>query len=178
MLLALAIGLGALTWGVLEGQKPAPFDWGSLESLGETLVGPFEYRFREQIVAGILVAAAVLFYVSWSRTGRETAIGAQVAQRLQKGQSVLGNAQLIAHQVFKKRWAKPDPLGLTIKGKFWGQGGKFLGTQFCLDGEDTARGIAAFGAQGNSPYVIPKAAVEAFVEQQKRQATVTTPVGE
>jgi hypothetical protein len=27
MLLALAIGLGALTWGVLEGQKPAPFDY-------------------------------------------------------------------------------------------------------------------------------------------------------
>ena len=47
MLLALAIGLGALTWGVLEGQKPAPFDWGNLERLGETLVGPFEYRFRE-----------------------------------------------------------------------------------------------------------------------------------
>lgn len=27
MLLALALGLGALTWGVLEGQKPAPFDY-------------------------------------------------------------------------------------------------------------------------------------------------------
>jgi hypothetical protein len=54
MLMALAIGLGALTWGVLGGQKPAPFDWGSLESLGETLVGPFEYRFREQIVGGVL----------------------------------------------------------------------------------------------------------------------------
>jgi hypothetical protein len=136
MLLALAIGLGALTWGVLGGQKPAPFDWGSLESLGETLVGPFEYHFREQIVGGVLVAAAVVFYVFWSRTGGETAIGAQVAQKLRRGQSVLGNAQLVDPQVFKKRWTKPDPLGLTIKGRFWGQGGKFLGAQFCLDGED------------------------------------------
>jgi hypothetical protein len=149
MFLALAIGLGALTWGVLEGQNPAPFDWGSLESLGETLVGPFEYRSREQIVGGVLVAAAVLFYVSWSRMGGEVAVGAQVAQKLQKGQSVLGNAQLVAPHVFRKRWTKPDPLGLTLKGRFWGQGGKFLGTQFCLDGEDVARGIAAFGAQGS-----------------------------
>lgn len=140
MLLALAIGLGALTWGVLEGQKPAPFDWDNLESLGETLVGPFEYRFREQIVGGVLVAA-VLFYVVWSRAGGEVAIGAQVAQKLQRGQSVLGNAQLVAPQVFKKRWTKPDPLGLTLKGRFWGRGGKFLGTQFCLDGEDVARGM-------------------------------------
>ncbi|MFB0536587.1 MAG: hypothetical protein ACETWR_16580 [Anaerolineae bacterium] len=43
MLLALAIGLGALTWGVLEGQKPAPFDWGSLESL---LVDPQVFKKR------------------------------------------------------------------------------------------------------------------------------------
>jgi type IV secretory pathway TraG/TraD family ATPase VirD4 len=149
MLLALAIGLGALTWGVLEGQKLAPLDWGNLESLGETLVGPFEYRFREQIVGAVLVAAAMLFYVSWSRTGGEVAIGAQVARKLQKGQDILGNAQLVDPQVFKKRWIKPDPLGLTLKGRFWGQGGKFLGTQFCLDGEDVARGIAAFGTQGS-----------------------------
>jgi hypothetical protein len=118
MLLALAIGLAALTWEVLEGQNPAPLDWGSLESL---LVDP---------------------------------------------------------QFFKKRRTQPDPLGLTVKGRFWGQGGKFLGTQFCLDGEDAPRGIAALGAQGNSPYVIPKAAVEAFPEQQERQATAATPVGE
>jgi hypothetical protein len=149
MLMALAIGLGALTWGVLAGQKPAPLDWGNLESLGQTLVGPFEYRFREQIVGGVLVAATVLFYVVWSRAGGEAAIGAQVAQKLQKGQSVLGNAQLVGLQVFKKRWTKPDPLGLTLRGRFWGRGGKFLGTQFCLDGEDVARGIAAFGAQGS-----------------------------
>ena len=81
MLLALALGLGALTWGVLEGQKPAPLDWGSLESLGETLVGPFEYRFREQIVGGILIAAAVLLYVSWSRTGREVVIAVPAGTR-------------------------------------------------------------------------------------------------
>jgi len=149
MLLALAIGLGALTWGVLEGQKPAPFAWGDLESLGQTLVGPFEYRFREQIVGAVLVAAAVLFYVFWSRTGGDVAVGAQVAQKLQRGQSILGNAQLVDPQVFKKRWTKPDPLGLALKGRFWGQGGKFLGTQFCLDGEDVARGIAAFGTQGS-----------------------------
>jgi hypothetical protein len=125
------------------------FDWGSLESLGQTLVGPFEYRFRERIVGGVLVAAVMLFYVSWSRTGGEVAVGAQVAQKLQRGQSILGSAQLVAPQVFKKRWAKPDHLGLTLKGRFWGRGGKFLGTQFCLDGEDVARGIAAFGAQGS-----------------------------
>jgi type IV secretory pathway TraG/TraD family ATPase VirD4 len=56
---------------------------------------------------------------------------------------------LVDLQVFKRRWTKPDPLGLTLKGRFWGRGGKFLGTQFCLDGEDVARGIAAFGAQGS-----------------------------
>ncbi|MDH4138589.1 MAG: hypothetical protein OEW09_17985, partial [Anaerolineae bacterium] len=81
MLLALAIGLGALTWGVLEGQKPASLDWGSLESLGETLIGPFEYRFREQIVEGVLVAAVVLLYVSWSRTGREVVIAVPAGTR-------------------------------------------------------------------------------------------------
>ncbi|TEU15531.1 MAG: hypothetical protein E3J21_12930 [Anaerolineales bacterium] len=149
MLLGLAIGLGVLIWGVLEGQKPAPSDWGNLESFGETLIGPFEYRSREQIVGAVLVAAAVLFYVFWSRTGGDVAVGAQIAQKLQRGQSILGSAQLVDPQAFKKRWTKPDPLGLTLKGRFWGRGGKFLGTQFCLDGEDVARGIAAFGAQGS-----------------------------
>ena len=42
-LMLLAIGLGALTWGVLEGQKLAPLDWGNLERL---LVDPQVFKKR------------------------------------------------------------------------------------------------------------------------------------
>jgi hypothetical protein len=44
-----------------------------------------------------------------------------------------------------ERWSEPDPWGWTLRGRFYGARGRFLGKRFCLGAEDLARGVVAFG---------------------------------
>jgi type IV secretory pathway TraG/TraD family ATPase VirD4 len=60
----------------------------------------------------------------------------------------LGSAHLCASATFR-RWTKPERFGWTVQGEFWGEKGRKLGSQLCLSGEDIARGVAVFGAQGS-----------------------------
>jgi type IV secretory pathway TraG/TraD family ATPase VirD4 len=153
ILFSLAIGLLALglAVGLFGLDKPAAAaSWGRLEDMADTLVGPHTFRKWEQITAGATLLALGLLYLVYSLAFEEKP-GEQTRRRLEQDKSqreALGSARLCNRRTFR-RWRKHDPWGWTLHGQFWGAKGQALGKHLSLSGEDIARGVAVFGAQGS-----------------------------
>ena len=63
----------------------------------------------------------------------------------------LGSSHFCSMREYR-RFRRPDPEGLILLGAFWGEGKRrldFGAGQFCLGGEDVARGILALGSPGS-----------------------------
>ncbi|MEO8391410.1 MAG: type IV secretory system conjugative DNA transfer family protein [Chloroflexota bacterium] len=63
----------------------------------------------------------------------------------------LGSSHFCSMREFR-RFRRPDPEGLNLLGAFWGESKRRLDFgvgQFCLGGEDVARGILALGSPGS-----------------------------
>lgn len=63
----------------------------------------------------------------------------------------LGSSHFCSMREYQ-RFRRPDPEGLILLGAFWGEGRRrldFGAGQFCLGGEDVARGILALGSPGS-----------------------------
>jgi hypothetical protein len=134
--------------GLTSTHKPIP--WGPVEDLAETMVGPTGFRRWEQIaLASYLVAGGLLYAVY--NIALSDKPGERTRRQLEQDAAqsrALGSAHLCGGPTFR-RWSKPDPLGWTLQGRFWGAGEKVLGRRFSLSGEDIARGVAVFGPQGS-----------------------------
>jgi hypothetical protein len=143
--------LGAgLAVGLTGVEHPAaPRTWGGFEDLAESLIGPPSFRGWETFTAAGLALALLLLYALYNTLFQEKP--GERPRRLLEGDEeqgkALGSAHLCRPGAFK-RWSKPEPQGWTLRGRFWGAGGRPLGSRFCLGGEDVARGVAVFGAQG------------------------------
>lgn len=143
------LGTG-LTIGLSGIPQPGdPQTWGDAEEIAASIVGPPAFRRREQFTVAGLVLAGVLFYAVYNLAFQEKP-GEHSRRQLERDEvqaKALGSAHLCQPGRFK-RWSKPDPQGWAIRGRFYGAGGRSLGSRFCLSGEDIARGVAVFGAQG------------------------------
>lgn len=76
-------------------------------------------------------------------------IDRQRSPKRQRGE--LGSSHLCTGREYR-RYRRPDDAGVTLLGAFWGEGGARLDAgrgQFCLSGEDAARGILALGGPGS-----------------------------
>ena len=153
VLFALAIGILSLSQAVgLAGvDKPAsPLLWGELEDLAGRVIGPAAFRRYELFTTlGLVLAsgllAAVYAVATQERPGERAR---RLLERDQAQSAILGSAHLCQAATFR-RWSMPDPYGWALQGSFWGAQGQRLGSQFCLSGEDIARGVAIFGPQGS-----------------------------
>ena len=144
----LALGLAAGLAGI--GHPTAPGRWGTVEDLAEAVVGPPEFRLWETITAVGFGVSLVLLWAAYN-TAFSTRPGDRARQRLERDASqaqALGSARLCSPGTFR-RWSQPDPLGWTLRGRYWGARGQRLGSRLCLSGEDIARGVAVFGPQGS-----------------------------
>lgn len=149
------VAIGLLAVGLVVGlsgiEIPGePLTWGQVEDVAEDFIGPAAFRRREQITALTFALALGLFFVVYNLAFQEKP-GERSRQILEKDEvqgKALGSAHLCQSRTFR-RWARPDPWGWTVQGQFWGAKGQKLGRQFCLSGEDIARGVAVFGAQGS-----------------------------
>lgn len=54
-----------------------------------------------------------------------------------------------------KRWGRPDHRGWTLRGRFYGAQGQFLGKRFSLSEEDLACGVVAFGGPATGSVLFP-----------------------
>lgn len=63
-------------------------------------------------------------------------------------------AVLCSPQTFQ-RWAEDDPWGWSLRGRFYGARGQFLGSRFGLSEEDLARGVVSFGWHTHSAILLP-----------------------
>ncbi len=144
----LAVGLAVGLAGV---QRPAaPLRWGAVEDLAEAVIGPAEFRrWETATAAGFGVGLALLYFVYNAAFSTKT--GDRARQQLEgdaRQAQALGSAHLCSPGTFR-RWSRPDSLGWTLHGQFWGARGQRLGKRLCLSGEDIARGVAVFGPQGS-----------------------------
>ena len=149
---AIALLAAGLTVGLVGLDRPAghPGRWGDLEDTAEALIGPRAYRHWEQVTAAGFLLAAGLVYIVYDQAFRERP-GERSRRLLEQDEAqakALGSAHLCSPGTFR-RWRRPDPTGWTLHGRFWGARGQRIGTRFCLSGEDIARGVAVFGAQGS-----------------------------
>ena len=153
VLFAVAVGLLALglTVGLAGVDRPArPLAWGDLEDVAAQVIGPAAFRRCEQWTAlGLALTAGLLAVVYTTATQEQPGERARRLLAQDAGQNaVLGSAHLCSIATFR-RWSAPDAYGWTLRGAFWGANGGRLGRQFCLNGEDVARGVAVFGPQGS-----------------------------
>jgi hypothetical protein len=153
VLFALAVGVLSLglAVGLVGVDRPAsPLVWGEVEDLAERAIGPAAFRRYEQFAAAGLVLAGVLLAAVYALATQDRP--GERARRLleldQAQSALLGSAHLCNSATFR-RWSEPDPYGWMLRGTFWGAKGQRLGKQFCLSGEDVARGVAVFGPQGS-----------------------------
>jgi hypothetical protein len=146
-IILLAVGLAVGLTGL---DKPSsPSTWGELESMAEAMIGPSAFRRREQVTVAALAVALTLFFMVYNLAFQEKP--GERPRRLLEGDEeqhkALGSAHLCKPKTFK-RWSRSDPRGWTLQGRFYGARGRSLGKRLCLNGEDVARGVAVFGAQG------------------------------
>lgn len=80
-----------------------------------------------------------------------------------------------------RRYRRPDPEGITLLGSFWGERGSRIDAgqgQFCLSGEDAARGILAIGGPGSGKSQAVILPVIADRMQARHSLIVADPQGE
>jgi len=149
--LAVALLGAGLAVGLLGIQAPSdPLTWGQVEDVARDLIGPPAFRRWEQATAVAFVLALGLSIVVYNLAFQDKPgeRSRQVLERDEGQRKALGGAHLCRPGTFR-RWSRSDPWGWTLQGQFWGARGNKLGSRFCLSGEDIARGVAVFGAQGS-----------------------------
>jgi len=145
----LSLGLAAGLFGIANPPAGA-VAWGEAEELADRIVGPAGFRRYEQVTAAGFLLGGLFLTIVYGRATRQTP--AEASKRLlvqdEAQRMALGSAHLCPPSAFR-RWSRHDPLGWTLRGRFWGADGRKLGRRFSLGGEDIARGVAVFGAQGS-----------------------------
>jgi type IV secretory pathway TraG/TraD family ATPase VirD4 len=159
ILFCVAIGLvgTGLVVGLVAVQAPGePLLWGQVEEAAGQVIGPPAFRRLEQITAVTFALALATLFLVYNLAFQEKP-GERPRRMLEQDTAqsrALGSAHLCEPHTFR-RWSKHDPSGWTLQGRFWGAKGQRLGDRFCrsgrfcLSGEDIARGVAVFGAQGS-----------------------------
>lgn len=116
---------------------PAHVQGNRLIGVGLGLVGTV--ALANMLLAGQLKAGSV--FREWVDSRR--------SPRRQRGEA--GSSHFCTPREYA-RYRRPDPEGLVLFGAFWGERSIRLDAgqgQFCLSGEDTARGILAIGGPGS-----------------------------
>ncbi len=62
---------------------------------------------------------------------------------------------VLCEQKAFQRWSEHDPWGWTLRGKFYGARGRFLGKRFCLGEEDLGRGVIVLGWHATDAVLLP-----------------------
>ncbi len=66
-----------------------------------------------------------------------------------------GNEATLCRRKTFKRWSQPHRRGWTLRGRFYGGRGQFLGRRFSLSEDDLARGVVAFGWHATDLVLFP-----------------------